>query len=166
MDVTRPFSVGRGIVLKNMILLPSTGWPVWVALFAGLVLAVFGCFFDVRFLIMGLMVCVAVVPVITGFLYFSYSLSPAIVANLLPHTLERCPDGFLLRIWCRSDQDDGSEEEPGWRESGSIMLYDSKIVDTKTSFEFDMLFFKDSLLDILFVPRNNSLKSKTHNVIK
>ena len=153
MNVKEPFTVGRGIVLKQLILSPSTGWPVWCALFSGVALAVAGCFTDDRLMVLGLMICVCVIPAVVAFVYFFHILSPDMVANLLPHTLERRPDGYTLRIWSRSEPEDGSKVETCWKESGRVMLYDSDIVASKSTFDYEMLFFKDSRMKILYVPR-------------
>ena len=75
------------------------------------------------------------------------------VANLLPHTLERRPDGYMLRLWRRPDPDEDAEGRADWMETGSIMLYDRDIIASKSSFDYEMLFFKDSLMKILYVPR-------------
>ena len=152
MDAPGPFRVGRNIVLKDLILIPSIGWPVWVVMVIGLAVTAVGCFSDIRFIVLGLMICVSVVPAAVAFIYLSHTLSPDMVANLLPHTLERCPDGYLLRIWRRCDEDD-SDDDVTWMESGSIRLYDADIVASRTSFEYERLFFKNSLMKILYVPK-------------
>lgn len=153
MDVGQPFTVDRSAVLKHLMLLPSDGWPVWLAVIAGISLCVVGFIIDLRLLALGLMLCVAVAPAIGVFIYFSHTLSPDIVANLLPHTLERRPDGYRLRVWRRPDQEDDSESGADWIETASFMLYDRDIIASKSSFDYEMLFFKDSLLKILYVPR-------------
>lgn len=152
MDVQRPFRVERSTVLKDLILIPSSGWPVWVVMGIGLAVIMVGCFFDIRFMVLGLMICVSVVPALVAFIYFSHTLSPDMVANLLPHTLERCTDGYLLRIWRRNDEDD-SDDDVNWMESGRIRLYDADVVATRSSFEYERLFFKNSLMKILYVPK-------------
>ena len=153
MDTGQPFTVDRMAVGKHILLRPSASWPVWMVLCAGILISVAGCVSDVRLLMVGLMLCVAVAPAVAVFIYFSHTLSPDMVANLLPHTLERRPDGYMLRLWRRPDTDDDSEGSPDWMETGSIMLYDRDIIASKSSFDYEMLFFKDSLMKILYVPR-------------
>lgn len=152
MDAPGPFRVGRSTVLKDLILIPSSGWPIWVVMVMGIAVIAVGCFSDMRFIVLGLMICVSVVPALVAFIYFSRTLSPDIVANLLPHTLERCPDGYLLRIWCRNDEDN-ADGDVIWIESGSIRLYDADVVATRTSFEYERIYFKNSLMKILYVPK-------------
>ncbi|MDE6290608.1 MAG: hypothetical protein K2M16_03665, partial [Muribaculaceae bacterium] len=165
MDTVDPFSVDRGVVLKTLLFSPSCGWPVWATLSIGLLLIGVGCLYDVRYLVLGLMICVAVIPGIVAFIYFSHTLAREMVPNLLPHTLERCEDGFLIRIWCRRESEGESDEDPKdkpevespgevcWKQSGLISLFDQKIVDRKTTAGYDVFYFKDSPMKILYVPR-------------
>lgn len=148
-----PYRVDGSAVLKTLLLSPSSGWPAWLAMASGVVLAGAGALFDVRFVLLGLMMCVAVAPSIVVFLYFSHALSPGVVPNLLPHTLDRSDDGYVLRIWRKSDPEEAGEEQAAWVETGSIALCDANIVDRKTSFEYEMLYFINSRMKILYVPR-------------
>ncbi|MDE7346722.1 MAG: hypothetical protein K2N48_08295 [Muribaculaceae bacterium] len=153
MNAPEPFIVGRGTVLKNLLLIPSVGWPIWLVFFTGLVITLAGCFNDVRLLVLGLIICICVTPAVVAFIYFSRTLSPDIVPNLLPHTLERRADGYTLRIWRRPDPEDESESATTWMESGSISLYDSNIIASRSTFDYEMIYFKDSQMKILYVPR-------------
>ena len=99
------------------------------------------------------MVCVAVTPSILVLIYFFHSLSPAVVPNLLPHTIERKADGYLVQIWRLIDSEEDLQPGQNWKESESIRLFDCNIVNKKYSFDYEMLFFKDSRLNILYVPR-------------
>ena len=85
---SQPFKVDGWTVFKTL-LSSSSGWPFWTALTIGLILLVAGGFVDVRIMVVGIMVCVAVVPCIGVFLYFSNTLSPQIVVNMIPHTVDR-----------------------------------------------------------------------------
>lgn len=163
MTSSEPFSVSRSAVLETLLKTPSKSWQIWCIGGIGIALIIMGCFGDLRFLVLGLMICVAVVPAIVAFFYFSYSLSPQIVANLLPHTIEALPDGYLLRIWKKEDPEDDNEETPRWIESSDIHLYSSDIIATKTNIDYKILFFSPSSpLSILFLP-NNLTTSQPHN---
>ena len=153
MEITEPFTVSRSAVLRHLVTTPSVIWPAWIAMSGGLILTGIGCFGDVRLIVVGLMIWVAVVPSIVALIYFYHSLSPALVPNLLPHTLERYPAGYILRIWRVNEPADTAPDERSWTESATIRLFDSNIVKKKKSFEYEMLFFKDSGLNILYVPR-------------
>lgn len=153
MDAVEPFCVERSAVCKTMLLTPSTGWPLWGVTGAGVVLMAVGFLADVRCLVLGLMICLAVAPCVAAFIFFSFTLAPGMVANLLPHTLERVPDGYVIRIWRRAGSDDAGEPEGEWEEAESFALADSDIVDRKTTCDYEMLYFKDSRMKILYVPR-------------
>lgn len=152
MDSEEPFSVAGSVAVKAILFSPSCGWPLWTLLGIGLALVAAGCVHDMRLMVLGLMICVAFTPCLAVFMYFSYTMSPGIVQNFIPHTLERCDGGFLVRVWHMSAGEE-EEEERKWVESGSFRLYDSDIVDRKTSFEYETLYFKDSRMKILYVPR-------------
>lgn len=163
MTFPEPFSVSRSALLTTLLQSPSKSWQIWCAGAIGLILIIIGCFGDFRFLVLGLMICVAIVPAILAFLYFSYSLSPQIVANLLPHTLETLHDGYLLHIWKQEDLEDDTEESHRWSESYTIRLYSSDIETTKSTFDYDILFFSPtSPLHLLFLPKNLTT-SQLHN---
>ena len=153
MDAVEPFSVERSAVCKTMLLTPSTGWPMWGVTGAGVLLMAVGFLADVRCLVLGLMMCLAVTPCVAAFIFFSFTLAPEMVVNLLPHTLERVPDGYVIRIWRRADAEDAGEREGEWVEAGSFALADRDIVGRKRTWEYEMLYFKDSRMKILYVPR-------------
>ncbi|MDE6510699.1 MAG: hypothetical protein K2L00_01200 [Muribaculaceae bacterium] len=149
---TEPYKTKTGVILRGLLLTPSGGWPAWSVTAAGLSLMSIGSFVDVRWFVVGLMLCVAVVPCVVAFTYFSHVLEPGIVPNMIPHTLERLDNGYILRTWRRADQEDG-EEADEWVETGTVRLEDANITSRKTSFEYETLYFKDSRMKILYVPR-------------
>ncbi len=160
MTYPEPFSISRSAVLKTILETPSKSWQIWCAGGIGIILIIMGCFGDLRFLVLGLMICVAVVPAIMAFLYFSYSLSPKIVANLLPHTIETLPNGYLLRIWKKDEPEDDTEETHRWIESSTIHLFSSDIIATKSTFEYKILLFSHtSPLQLLYLPFSITLDS-------
>lgn len=154
MDGPYPFRVERSAILKHLLLQPSSGWPVWTALITGFILIASSCFSDIRLMVLGLMICFAVAPSITAFIYFAHVLSPGLMANLLPHTIERNADGYTLRIWRSKEAEDGEDVVEGWIETGCILLYDADIVAAKASSEYEMLFFSNAKIKILYLPRS------------
>ena len=156
MSHSQPFKVDGWTVFRT--LLTSTGaWPIWTAVASGVFLIIFGCIYDLRYLAAGLMITVAVVPGISAILYFSHTLSPYVVGNMIPHTVERTKGGYLLRILRHEDIEEGNtcedEKEERWVESSVISLSDTKIVERKTYDEYELFYYKDSSLKILYVPR-------------
>ena len=152
MTETEPYKTESGVILRSLLLSPSCGWPAWTVIAAGTLLMVIGIFGDVRWLAVGLMLCVTVAPSVVALLYFSHVLSPGIVPNMLPHTLERVDNGYILRTWRRAEPEEG-EETDEWLETGTVRLEDANITDRKTSFEYETLYFRDSSMKILYVPR-------------
>lgn len=76
------------------------------------------------------------------------------VANLLHHTIERKPNGFLLRIYRPANQDEPIEAGKTWIESGRLTLFDSNIIRKKNTNKYEVFFFKESPLSTLFVPKD------------
>lgn len=168
MNPPEPFIVKSSAVLKSLLTIPSKSWQIWCAGGIGIILIIIGFFGDLRFLVLGLMICVAVVPAIVAFLYFSYSLSPQIVPNILPHTVDFLPDGYLIRIWKKEETEDGTEEETEapqqWIESSTISLSSSDIIAIKSTFEYKILLFSHSSpLHLLFLPHNFTTQ-QPHNL--
>lgn len=153
METSQPFTVSRGTIFMSLLMSPSTGWPLWATFLIGLILIALGCFFEVRYLILGLIVCLTVLPSISFFLFVHHMFSSEMVANLLHHTVERRHSSYLLRIFRPADQNEPIEAGKTWIESGRLTLFDSNIVKTKTTTEYEIIFFKDSPLEILYVPR-------------
>lgn len=150
----QPFRVDRSELFKEALLSPGSGWPLWTVVAVGIVLVLAGAMSDVRVLAVGLMVCVAVAPGLGAIICLSHSLAPDRVANVIPHTLERTPDGYLLRIWRKEEEaEEGADPGCRWVENGEVTLRDENIVERKTTFRYDVFYFKDSRLKILYVPR-------------
>ncbi len=153
METCRPFTVSRNTIFKTLIFTPRTGWLLWIVLVIGLILSIFGCFYDPRYLVLGLIVCLTVLPAMAFFLFVNYMFASEMVANLLNHTVERRHNGYLLRIFRPADQSDPIEKDKEWIESGRLTFFDYNIVKTKMTSEYEVVFLKDSPLTILYVPR-------------
>ncbi len=158
METSKLFAVSRNTIFKTLLSNPSTGWMLWLALLIGLAVTVYGCFADVRCLILGLIICLSVVPSMAFFIFVNYMFATEMVANLLDHTVERHNKGYLVRIYRPVNPDEQVEEDKTWIECGRFTLFDSNIVKQKTTSEYEVLFYKDSPLSILYVPRNEYLK--------
>lgn len=153
MENLQPFTVSRSTIFKTLILSPSTGWLLWIVLAIGLGLIIIGCIVDLRYLILGLIVCLTMLPTMAFFLFVNYMFASEMVANLLHHTVERRDHGYLLRIFRPADQSDPIEAGKTWIESGRLTFFDSNVVRIKTTAEYEVVFLKNSPLSILYVPR-------------
>ncbi|MDE6023404.1 MAG: hypothetical protein K2G13_07880 [Muribaculaceae bacterium] len=155
MDSTKPqpFTVSRNIILKTLLLSPPTGWPIWLAFIIGFVLVLIGCFCDVRCLIIGLIIWLTVIPSMTFFMFVNYMFASEMVANLLNHTIEPRPNGYVVHIFRPADPHNSTEQGETWIESGRLSIFDYNIVKRKLSGDYEVLFLKDAPLGILFVPR-------------
>ena len=153
MENPQPFTVSRNTIFKTLIFSRSTGWPIWLLSFLGFAATIIGCFYDVTYLILGLIVCLTVLPTMAFSLFVNYMFASEMVANLLNHTVERRSNGYHLRIFRPADQSDPHEAGKTWIESGRLTLFDSNVVRTESTTEYDVIFFKDSPLAILYVPK-------------
>ncbi|MDE6741164.1 MAG: hypothetical protein K2J58_02410, partial [Muribaculaceae bacterium] len=147
------FTVSRNTIFKTLIMSTSAGWLLWVLLTIGLGFTLLGCFYDIRYLILGLIVCFTMLPTMAFFIFVNYMFASEMVANLLNHTVERRNDGYLLRIYRPADPNDPIEKDKEWIESARLTFFDHNIMKTKTTPEYEVIFLKDSPLSILYVPR-------------
>ncbi len=153
MENSQPFTVSRNSIFATIIFTPSTGWPIWIAFLIGLILMAFGCFLDIRYIILGLIVILSVAPAMAFFIFVNYMFASEMVANLLNHTVERRLNGYTIHIFRPADQNEPIEKGKTWIESGRLTLFDSNVVKTKTTSRYEVVFFKDSPLGILYIPR-------------
>lgn len=153
MKPSQPFTVSRNTIFRALIFTPSMGWPIWIVCLIGIILIVIGCFIDIRYLILGLIVVLTIIPTMTFFLFVKYMFATEIVANLLHHTVERKPNGYIVHIFRPANPEDPIEKDKIWIENGKLSLFDSNVIRKKTTFEYDVVFFKDSPLGILYIPR-------------
>ena len=153
MDNPGPFKVRTSAVFKTLVFTPSSGWIIWTVLAIGIAFLAAGCFGDIRFLIVGLIVCLTFIPVMSFFIFAGYMSSSKRVANLLPHTVERIEDGYLIRIFRHADKGEEGEDENIWIETGRISLSDSNVVRKETTPDYEVVLFRDSNPGILYIPR-------------
>ncbi len=154
MELNQPFTISRNTVFWTLITTPATAWLLWIVVFIGLILIALGCFFDLRYLILGLIVCLTVLPTMAFFQFINYMFATEMVANLLNHTIERHNDGYLVRIFRPANQEEPIETGKTWIETGRLTLFDSNIIRTKSTNEYEVVFFKDSSLSILYIPKD------------
>lgn len=153
MEKTQPFTVSRNTIFWTFLTNPSTGLFIWIVLLIGLIFIGIGCFMDIRYLILGLIICLTALPAMAFFAFVNYMFASEMVANLLNHTVERHNNGYLLRIYRPANQDEPIEAGKNWIESGRFSLFDSNIIKKKFSNKYEIIFFRDSPLSVLFLPR-------------
>lgn len=153
METPQPFTVSRNTIFKTLILTPSTAWILWMVVAIGIALIVIGSIADIRCLILGLIVCLTMAPTIAFFIFVNFMFASEMVANLLNHTVERRPGSYVLHIYRPANEDDPIEAGKTWIESGRLTLFDYNIIRIKSNSKYDVIFFKDSPLSILYVPK-------------
>ena len=154
MQRQEPFRVSGKDVFQTFILSPRTGWPLWSITLAGLALTAYGCISDIRLLVAGLMICLTVTPTVGCMMHFNHIMSPDIITNLLPHTVERRDNGYTIRTFRieETDNDDGDKDET-WIESGSLTVYDTSVIKIKEDSTYKVIYLSDSPISVLYVPK-------------
>lgn len=153
MENPQPFTVSRNLIFKTLIFTAKSGWPVWVIFIIGVLISVLGYFFDLRFLFVGLIVIFTMLPTTAFFIFTKYMFDSEMVANLLNHTVEKRPNGYLIHIFRPRDISDKCPEDVMWVESGRLTIFDSSVVKSRIMNGYEVLYLKDAPLSILFIPR-------------
>lgn len=109
------FSVGTGTMFR-FLLLRRCGGLLGATAAAGLAAVVAGVLLDLRFVVVGLMVWMLVLPGLAAFCWFKYGLSRVNCLNLRPHTLTLDEGGITVRALYPTgnvivNEEDGGEEE-------------------------------------------------------
>lgn len=167
------FTVSKAQMAAYLLTLPAVAWPLWVSAAAGVVLAAVGAIADVRVMVLGLMVCLCATPVMAFFIFFSKMLDPSILVNLMPHTVEKRPDGYLVVTYrkqiaaepegeqagdgdksgVKADDKSAREEKYVWIEAGRLPVPEAKVVRRVERIDFSVLHLVGSPLSLLCVPR-------------
>lgn len=155
------FTVSKAQMASYLLTLPSVAWPLWVSAAAGLTLTAAGAIADVRVMLLGLMVGLCATPVMAFFIFFSKMLDPAILVNLMPHTVEKRPDGYLVVTYRKQVEsepagDEGEaagEEKCVWIEAGRLPVPEAKVVRRVERIGFSVLHLAGSPVSLLCVPR-------------
>lgn len=167
------FTVSKAQMAAYLLTLPAVAWPLWVSAAAGVVLVAVGAIADVRVMVLGLMVCLCATPVMAFFIFFSKMLDPSILVNLMPHTVEKRPDGYLVVTYrkqiaaepegeqagdgdksgVKADDKSAGEEKYVWIEAGRLPVPEAKVVRRVERIDFSVLHLVGSPLSLLCVPR-------------
>lgn len=171
------FTVSKAQMAAYLLTIPAVAWPLWVSAAAGVALVAVGAIADVRVMVLGLMVCLCATPVMAFFIFFSKMLDPSILVNLMPHTVEKRPDGYLVVTYRKQIAAEGDEagDNPGvgaddeatgkaddksageekyvWIEAGRLPVPEAKVVRRVERIDFSVLHLVGSPLSLLCVPR-------------
>ena len=133
---------------------PSISWPVWSAAGLGAMVSLLGALYDVRFMLVGLMICLSVTPMLAFFIFFCNILDTHIMLNVLPHTIESRTGGYLVRIY-REDKftDEEGKEASEWVETGRMTIFESKVQKRIERVDSSVLFLVDSPVKVLYIPK-------------
>lgn len=113
-----------------------------------------GALHDVRIILVGLIICLTVVPMLAFFILFSNILDTHIMLNVLPHTLESKAGGYLVKIYRkdRSKDRDGNVHVE-WVETGRMTIFDSKVKKRVEKSDSSVLYLVDSPVKVLYIPK-------------
>lgn len=144
------FRVPASEVFLYLMAMPRKSWAVWSFAGLGMMLIVAGLISDMRLVAVGLMVWLALVPTAAFFMHYSEALSPSVAPNLLPHTVERIPGGYIVRVF--RQQPDEATGETVLVESSIISVSDTDVTKVSVSGIYRRLALKSSSLSVLFLP--------------
>lgn len=100
------------------------------------------------------------------FLYYYYLFSDDMLANILPHTMERNRDGYTLWMYKKlvlRDTDDDGAEKTKWMVCGRISVMDASVIKTRKCFNYTVLYLEDAPMSVLYVPTNDLLEQNYEN---
>lgn len=158
--------VSRKDLLAYMMCSARISWPLWAVGVIGLFVTLVGALSDWRIMLVGLIICLSVAPTIAFFIYFSNLLDSHIMINILPHTVESRPGGYLVRIYRPNmdkvqDEDNSpdsgrescADRQPDWIETGKMTVFESNVVKRSDSGNFSILTLVHSPVKVLYIPR-------------
>lgn len=87
------------------------------------------------------------------FMFVNFMFASEMVANLLHHTVERRPSGYLIHIFRPADKSNPIEEDKTWIENGRLTIFDTSVVKKSYTNDYEVLFLKDAPLSVLYLPR-------------
>lgn len=133
----------------------------WIPALPILALLIYGVIFDIRFMLLGLILLFVIVPQILLLVYFSRALNPEIRQQLIKKQIIVNPEKSLQVILIPSDEDETSTPSPSWQipwadiqsvsQSGRHLIFDINTskqlliipLDALPSRSLASIFFKD-----------------------
>lgn len=152
-------------MVEYLLTTPSIAWPVWLLVVVGLVLTAIGAFNDWRLLMVGLMIILAILPSLSYYIYFSHMLDTHMIANVLPHTIEAHPGGYLVTIFREEQKHDArNEDDTEWVEAGRMTIFESKVKKSRALGNFKVLTLVDSPVKVLYIPKDLEAEHHSCNI--
>ncbi len=133
----------------------SISWLIWLLIIVGVAMVVAGVFVDFRISLVGLILCLSIVPSMAFFMYYSRLLGTNIIVNVLPHTVESCPGGYKVTIYRKQlleKEDSGMETE--WVVAEVMAVFEENVVSRERRGAFMVLHLVDSPVRVLYVPKD------------
>lgn len=154
MDRPDFFKVNRADIIWYLFRDVSVSLPIWIAIGVSLILVVVGAFIDWRLLVLGIAVALTVIPGAAFFIYFSHMLDTQTIANVLPHTVESYPGGYLVKIFREEvSEDENGDQHHDWIEYSHITIFDSRVKKRTDMSYFSVLQLEDSPINVLYIPK-------------
>lgn len=151
---SEPFTVDRSVIFRSLLACPSTGWPLWLAASVSVAVVAAGAFCGVRVLLLGLLLLFTVVPLASFFFFMIRVSAPSLLPNLMPHTVSSDDDGYQIVVFRKETEEDAEgNESVSWHKFGIFTMEREKVTKTIHTTDCDILFFRDSPLSILYIPR-------------
>lgn len=158
------FNVCGKDIFLNIISRSDTGWPAWTCVFIAIVVLTAGCVADdMRSFVAGLILLLAITPSVCVFLYYYHLLASDMVANILPHSLERHSDGLLVTVYRRIENQEEENVSVEWSESNSIFIPNSSVVKVRRYSGYYLLYLAGAPLKALYVPADVFLQLDYEN---
>lgn len=159
------FDVRGKDIFLNIVSRYDRGLPAWICAFIGIVALIAGCITDdMRPFVVGLILLLAITPSVCVFLYYYHLLASDMVANILPHSLERHSDGLLVTVYRRIENQEEEENVPvEWSECSSIFIPDSSVVKVRRYSGYYLLYLAGAPLKALYVPADVFLQLDYEN---
>lgn len=146
------FIVKRSELVSYLMGNPRISWPLWTTAGIGLILVAVGAFVDLRVLILGLIVTLTIAPTMAFFIYFTNLIDTHIMLNMLPHTIEPKIERYYVTIYRKEPhKDDDSEFD--WVETGTMTIFESKVVKRVEKGQYSILHLIDSPVKVLYIPK-------------
>lgn len=167
-DNPNVFKVSGKDIFLSIASSSNTGWPLWICVIFSVVALIVGCFADdMRFVMIGMILLFAITPSVGVFMYYYHLFASDMVTNILPQSLERNDDGFILTLYKRQEDSEENEDAPVvWSECGKIVIPDTSVVKVRRYIDYNLLYLVDAPLRALYVPTHIFFKLDYENTKK